>query len=523
VRHQRDRGGTQRLQFLEEGGEEVDRAGERDHLGLSTMPESAREWDAPLQTRMPPALDRSQRNACAGRAAAAVVRGLSSLACALAALLTSGCFSPPSVESRPPPPSSPRWLAAAEEAGRWIRSTARLTEHGTTWPADPKDPSSVRPDLYSGSAGVVLFFLELHRATGDASYLADARSGADHLAATLPSAVSGEQAGLYTGVAGIGFSLHETFKATREPRYRQAALRSVELLQSGARKAGGGGEWGETTDIISGGAGTGLFLLYAAREMGRPDARELASLAAERLVELARPEAGGLKWAMDPTFPRLMPNFSHGTAGIGYFLAALHAETGQRELLDAAVSAGRYLVNVARREESGCLVFHDEPDGKDLFYLGWCHGPPGTARLFWKLGEITQDDSWKDWARRSARSVLQSGVPESRTAGFWNNVGLCCGSAGIADFFLELHRATGDGAYLEFARRLSEDVLARATRDATGIRWIHAEHRVKPNLLVAQTGLMQGAAGIGLWLLRLDAFEKRRRPGILLPDSPFGS
>ena len=39
--------------------------------------------------------------------------------------------------------------------------------------------------------------------------------------------------------------------------------------------------------------------------------------------------------------------------------------------------------------------------------------------------------------RRAAASVLKAGVPKKRTPGFWNNVGICCGSAGVADFFLD--------------------------------------------------------------------------------------
>jgi hypothetical protein len=41
-----------------------------------------------------------------------------------------------------------------------------------------------------------------------------------------------------------------------------------------------------------------------------------------------------------------------------------------------------------------------------------------------------------------------------------------------------------------------------------------------PGLLVAQTGYMQGAAGIGMWLLRLDAAETGRRV-VRFPDDPW--
>jgi hypothetical protein len=75
--------------------------------------------------------------------------------------------------------------------------------------------------------------------------------------------------------------------------------------------------------------------------------------------------------------------------------------------------------------------------------------------------------------------------------------------------------------YLAFAKELTEDLLARGTRDERGLRWIQAEHRVRPDQLAAQTGYMQGAAGIGLWLLRLDGVEHGREKVIRFPDDPW--
>jgi hypothetical protein len=63
--------------------------------------------------------------------------------------------------------------------------------------------------------------------------------------------------------------------------------------------------------------------------------------------------------------------------------------------------------------------------------------------------------------------------------------------------------------------------LRRGTRDDKGLRWIQAEHRVQPKLLVAQTGYMQGAAGIGMWLLRLDGAGKGRESFVRFPDTPW--
>ena len=117
--------------------------------------------------------------------------------------------------------------------------------------------------------------------------------------------------------------------------------------------------------------------------------------------------------------------------------------------------------------------------------------------------------------------MTESGIPDQRPDGFWNNVGQCCGSAGIAEFALDLHRVGGPEGCLALAAELTEDLLARGTRDETGLRWSQAGHRARPELLQTQTGYAQGAAGIGILLLRWHAFEQGRSLGLRLPDSPF--
>ncbi|MDQ6887142.1 MAG: hypothetical protein M3068_07575, partial [Gemmatimonadota bacterium] len=415
-----------------------------------------------------------------------------------------------------------RWLDAALEVDRWIRASRIVTDHGIVWPADPRTPSSVSTDLYSGTPGVLLFLLELHAATGDPSLLEEACAGADWLITQLPVGASERTTcGLYEGLAGTSFVLQRVHEASGRPVYREGALRALAGVHHSARPAGAGVEWSESTDIISGSAGIGLFLLSAARSWKDEGSHDLAIRAGRRLLELARPDHGGLYWRMDPTFPRLMPNFSHGTAGVAYFLATLGHESGDREFLDAAVGGARYLEAIAHRDAHGCAVQHHDGDGSSLYYLGWCHGPVGTARLFSQLARATRDPEWDAWVRRFAAGISDSGIPEHRTAGFWNNISQCCGNAGVAQFFLDLHLAGGEPAYLAFSRRVTEDLMHRATRDSSGLFWVQAEHRVRPEWTIAQTGWMQGAAGVGAWLLRLDAFERGARPVITLPDSPF--
>lgn len=418
-------------------------------------------------------------------------------------------------------PDREEYLKAALEVARWLESCRIVAGDKTSWAADPNNPKTVTASLYSGVAGVTLFWMDAHRATADAKYLALAKSAGNYLRGQIPNARDQVNCGLYTGLAGIGFSLEQIAKMTGATEYRDDALRVLHVIQAQATKAGKGVEWSDVTDVIGGSAGIGLYLLHASRTFGDKECLKLAAQAGQRLVELGIEDRGALKWAMSPKVQRFMPNFSHGTAGVCYFLASLFRETKNPLFIETAIAGTNYLQVVADTNGDICRVFHHEPEGEDLYYLGWCHGPVGVARLFYRVYQTTGDAAWMDWVHRCARAILQSGIPEKQPPGFWNNVSQCCGSAGVAEFFLSLYRITKKPEYLAFCETMTADLLTRATRDSKGCRWMQAEHRVKPQELVAQTGYMQGAAGIGLLLLRLDAHRRNREPAIALPDSPF--
>jgi lantibiotic modifying enzyme len=327
--------------------------------------------------------------------------------------------------------------------------------------------------------------------------------------------------GLYTGFAGIATVLELTYAASHDARYRAGASRALSLVRRAAQPAGEGVEWNPSTDIISGSAGIGLFLLWARDRIGDERVVELAARAGTRLVERARPSHGGLSWLIQPDMGRNYPNFSHGAAGVSYFLASLYAVTRRAEFLDAARAGATYLDAISTTTPNGGrMVYHSTPGNEQLFYLSWCHGPAGTARLYHRLAAITGDAAWRGRVPALATAIRDMGVP-GRSPGFWENVSQCCGNAGVVEFFLDLHRTSADPAHLSMAERVAGDALRRATADGDGLKWVQAEHRVQPALRIAQTGLMQGAAGVGLALLHLDGATQARAPFVVLPDNPF--
>ena len=70
---------------------------------------------------------------------------------------------------------------------------------------------------------------------------------------------------------------------------------------------------------------------------------------------------------------------------------------------------------------------------------------------------------------------------------------------------------------MRFCEVLADDIRARATAAGDGLKWLQAEHRVRPDLLQAQVGWAQGASGVGLWFLQLDGFLRGRVASFELP------
>jgi len=248
---------------------------------------------------------------------------------------------------------------------------------------------------------------------------------------------------------------------------------------------------------------------------------------ADRLIEVAEREPCGWRWQLMSDMPYVWraPNFAHGSAGVAYFLADLHRATGEHRFLDAALEGARFVRHHALPVGDGCLVRHTEDDRPPIFYLGVCHGPAGTGRLFHLLHCITGDGSHLDFAGSLLRGVLATGVPETRLEGFWNNLSQCCGDAGLGDYLLYLYRRDCDERALGLATRLASYITSQSTLvptpDGAARCWTQVEHRTRPEFLQTATGRIQGAAGIGSFLLHLATTLEGRPVMVALPDQPF--
>lgn len=387
---------------------------------------------------------------------------------------------------------------AALRAARWIDSLEIHRGVNTVWPISPG--ANVSFDLYSGIPGVVLFQLALSKA-GSRDALTRAMAGANALIEHIASGES--RSGLYVGLTGIAWTLERVYEQSRVGVYRDhaklAARTAIESLPI-------------ETDIVFGLAGVGFTLLRMSESIGDSALLDGAVTCGERLLDLAQgTDDGGVRWLMRTGDEVEMPGFSHGTAGVVAFLATLYQTTGSERFLSAASAGGRHLI--ALSEGDDCMI--PRKPTERIFYSGWCHGPVGTARAFHALN-VAEGGHWADWVVKCAKALRKGEGFED-----WTNFGFCCGLAGKLSFFLDLFAVSGSQNWLIVAKSLGDELVRSAVSSDGEMCWPHAEHRVKPSEIAAQSGLMQGASGIGLTLLQLDAALGGENASTYLPDNPF--
>jgi len=471
-------------------------------------------------------------------------------------------------------------LKYAKGAANWILSLAGSNRDALTWPVNDTDRKAPAFDLYYGMPGGILLIAELAKEDPSGPYaeaLPRCVAGLEHMrvptgildtrprktgAVPAPREVWGTTEGgslkivpgLYSGLSGIAWLYLELSRSTGDEKYKERAREIVEILLDRGIFKSDSSLWDNSTDIISGASGTGLIFLRAYAVLRNPRCTVMAESAGDFLLEEAIQTIVGLKWKINSGAGTVYPNFAHGTAGVGYFLLRLYEVTKEKKYLDAAKDAVRELE--ANADENSrrktCAWFHHEGDGEDLYYAGWCHGPAGTARLFYELARANLNRDVKPSSKRqeftpfrmpdgrwlapdkreiadpmtrvdcAANWLLTSGIPEPAKPikGYWNE-GICCGTAGVGEFFVDLYLATKKPEYLKAAERMALHLAKAAEPVGEGYRWIQAEDRISPQKKDAQTGYAQGAAGIGLFFLKLARAQRGETAGWQLPDNPF--
>jgi hypothetical protein len=415
----------------------------------------------------------------------------------------------------------------AEAAWHWVLSQVGWDDDGPWIPESAPGPMSrFRDGLHSGIGGLahVLAEIRLSRAwTAEEENLAEAIT--ERLAARIPTEND------YTYFDGL-VSTIGVLTALDAPGAPGAVDRLIALATPDGWSQDHYGPprflpGSRVNDLVLGTAGVLLGAVWAART-GLPRARDLGELAAGVLMNEMEPVPTGANWRFIPTRFRTdpgreAPNLSHGLAGIATTLALAGAQLDRADLTNAARRGAEHLTALGATDGEGFAVpvrLPRDPDQNEFTY-NWCHGPAGVSLLFLALHRAGVEDIAGApplaWHRRCLHSVRTSGLPARRYPGFWDNDGLCCGTAGVGEIFLNHWQHGGEPDDLRFALHLADTVVEHAVLAGPHAYWRFTEHRAAEPLLPPGVGWYQGAAGIAAFLFHVDRVERDGRAAAVAP------
>lgn len=424
------------------------------------------------------------------------------------------------------------YLDFAKAAELWLDGNAIEVSDQLSWPDAIDEPDIVSASYSDGVSGQVTWYLDLFRATDDEAYLNKAILAGNYLSDHLPQKTDSLKGKFwafspYGSVCGPGFAMGELYKQTGIDQYKEAALSVVDVLEHFADNKQDTISWDLGNDVLGGLSGTGLFLLYAAEELGSQKASAMAIKAGETLIARAIKEGNRWSWKRGQNSKYILPNFSHGPAGIGYFMARLYEVTNQDRFLAAARYAVNYLDAIARQEQGAYLIPYGLPDpGWDRAYdIGWAHGPAGTARLFIKFHQITGDKMWLEKAEACYQGILMSNPLGRPGEGFGVelfSIDQRFGLAGVAAFYQEMYGYTGELKYRDSAVEMLDYILSKSD-DQNGLSWPMERFGFMGNAgeVTTFSGFFYGTMGFGSVLLNQYNLTKGKPLGTRFVDNPF--
>ncbi len=413
------------------------------------------------------------------------------------------------------PPKKTEYLDELESIHQWLNNQKVTIEGSQTWPNATDQPEHVSLSHSDGVAGKLIFYLQLYRETNNDSYLQEATNAADYILANLPQKTDSLHKVFwgfspYGNVCGSAFALVETYKATADEKYKSGATHVIDVIQHFALNKEDTISWGLGNDVLGGLAGTALFLLYAGENLERPDLIEMAEKAGKTLLSRATKEAG-LSWKRGQNGRFELPNFSHGAAGIGYFFARLYETTDSESYLEAALTTNTYLESIAKTEDGVFLIPYGFPDpGWSRPYdVGWAHGPAGVARFYYQLFKVTGDEKWKEREQACLKGIMSSGIPALPSSTDFGEDEFYLdnrfGIGSVASFLLDIEGKNGEDEV--FQNELIAKVMSESVMEGNQRYWPQVRYSFMANAgdSTAFTGLFYGAAGYGMLLLKAQA------------------
>lgn len=430
--------------------------------------------------------------------------------------------------ARRTPASPAEYLRVAKRAEQYVASFLEECEDGIRFVGEKKHNHS----LYDGTAGILHMYVQFYHMLQEEQYRATALGLTAYLrkhymemvqdAKENGEFVPGMAEAFYTGIGGVGLIFDEVYREFEDDNALQGLREIVTYYREHAVYTEQGAYWSDNAPVFFDG-GIALFLTAAYKTLQEPDVLNLAVRAADYILAHGTytDDSGLMIDHLQVSFKHNEPNFEFGTAGIGFLFTKIYEVTGEERYLEAAKKTVQYLRSIAVEQEQGYLIPYKPDTYPGLFYLGNCHGPVGTAKLFYELYQVTKDAYYFEQILELCKGIESLGAPYKQSAGYWNTTCVCCGPAGFLPLYEGVYTLSGDAHWKELQRGIGEILLGTRTEQAKFSKWRLAFDRTKPEALSEPAGFFTGTAGIAVALLRLYENETQGREALRLIDDPY--
>lgn len=356
-------------------------------------------------------------------------------------------------------------------------------------------------DLYSGTAGIALFFSALHRLSGDAASREMALGTLAPLRCALKNSYRRLRLARVMGIgggSGIGslvYALTRSATLLADEALVDEAFAASELITDALIGAD------RSYDVLAGSAGAALGLLALHRERPNDCLLDRAIACGFHLAAHRRACAlGGHAWRT--LGKRELTGFSHGASGIALALLRLHHASGERRFLHAAQGALRYedaLFSEGAKNWPDLRQSASQAT-RTVYACQWCHGAPGIGLA--RIGALEVLDN------ACGRSYIEAAIGTTAEGPELAVDHLCCGNFGRLEVLLVAGRRLGRSDLVREAQCRADDLVTRA-ENGRGFRCSAGLDEFSP-------GFFTGLSGIGYELLRITHPEVL--PSVLLWD-----
>lgn len=402
--------------------------------------------------------------------------------------------------ARTPSADAPDVMREARALVGVLRRTAFVaSDGGLNWIGVRGDANSsvrglhpIRWELYGGRCGVALFFAAFeHCGRGGPPSLVQRML--NPLVRELHAGSAHRETGRTAGAAGLGgivYALTRIAQWIGSESLLMAAASAAHAITPSPTVSG------EEVDVITGLAGEALGLLALHHALPADWLLDRALGCGRRLVQRSSRIGDGRR-GWKSADGRVHHGFAHGSAGIAYALARVHAATGDPLCRLTALDAVGPLLPIAPphwTDNEG----HQEPLTPAM-RQSWCRGEAGLGLARIGISRALNCPEVLD----GLAALLGAAAPHASPLGHLDH--LCCGNIGRVDLMIEAAASYGEPSLASSARQLAEQVVERASRRGT-----YAVSGVDD---VFSPGFYDGLAGLGYEMLRLNADDL---PSVLL-------